>query len=331
MEEHLLTLEHVTTRFRTDRGLLPAVDDVSWHVDEGEIVAMVGESGSGKTVTCLSVLGLAGQGKGVETTGSIRLRGRELLGLPPAQLAQVRGGEIGMIFQEPMTSLDPVFTIGNQMDETLRAHTKLNAAARRARVRELLALVGIPEPEQRAKCYPHELSGGMKQRVMIAMALSCNPKLLIADEPTTALDVTIQAQVLALLKDLRAKLGMGIVIVTHDLGVVAGFAERIIVMYAGRIAEEGPTQLVLRDPKHWYTRGLLASIPRLGTPRGAPLAVIPGNVPDLAELPTGCRFCTRCGHRGPNCQESPPPMTHLGGGHWAACWRYAAREEVPHG
>lgn len=326
--EHLLTLEHVTTRFRTDGGLLPAVDDVSWYVDKGEIVAMVGESGSGKTVSCLSVLGLAGQGKNVQVTGSIRLEGRELSGCSQKELERVRGGKIGMIFQEPMTSLNPVFTIENQMDETLRAHTALDRGARRARILELLELVGIPEPECRAKCYPHELSGGMKQRVMIAMALSCGPSLLIADEPTTALDVTIQAQVLALLKELRARLGMSIVIVTHDLGVVAGFAERVIVMYAGRIVEQGPTRAVLREPKHWYTRGLLASIPRLSTPRDTPLSVIPGNVPDLSALPRGCRFCTRCGHIGPNCQDSPPPMTDLGGGHWAACWKYAASKEA---
>lgn len=326
--EHLLTLEHVTTCFRTDRGLLPAVDDVSWYVDKGEIVAMVGESGSGKTVSCLSILDLASQSKNAQISGSIRLEGQELINCSRAEMNRVRGSKIGMIFQEPMTSLNPVFTVGNQINETLRSHTKLDRAARRRRIVELLELVGIPEPERRTACYPHELSGGMRQRVMIAMALCCSPQILIADEPTTALDVTIQAQVLALLKELREKLGMSIVIVTHDLGVVANVAERVIVMYAGRIAEEGPTAQVLQHPAHWYTRGLLASIPRLSTEKGRPLTVIPGNVPDLSEMPTGCRFCTRCGHTGPRCHQEQPPMTELGGGHRSACWACQPGEEA---
>lgn len=327
---HLLELEHLTTCFRSDQGELPAVDDVSWYVDKGEIVAIVGESGSGKTVSCLSILNLASQDGSAAISGSIRLEGRELVGLGPAELQKVRGKEIGMIFQEPMTSLNPVFTVGGQIDETLRAHTDLTRAERKKRIIELLELVGIPEAARRAKCYPHELSGGMKQRVMIAMALSCSPKILIADEPTTALDVTIQAQVLNLLRQLRDRLGMSIIIVTHDLGVVANFAERVIVMYAGCIVEQGSTRAVLKDPRHWYTKGLLASIPRLSAQKGVELTVIPGNVPDISEMPAGCRFCTRCGHAQPLCREQRPPMTELGGGHGAACWACAAGEGEAH-
>ncbi len=323
---HLLEVEHLTTRFRGGRGEMTAVDDVSWYVDRGEIVAIVGESGSGKTVSCLSILNLASQNGNATVSGSIRLEGRELAGLGPAEMQKVRGKEIGMVFQEPMTSLNPVFTVGDQLNETLRAHKNQTRAERKKRILELLELVGIPEPERRAKCYPHELSGGMKQRVMIAMALSCSPKVLIADEPTTALDVTIQAQVLNLLKRLRDRIGMSIVIVTHDLGVVANFAERVIVMYAGCIVEQGSTQAVLKDPKHWYTRGLLASIPRLSAPRGRELTVIPGNVPDISEIPKGCRFCTRCQHMQSRCNEARPPMTEFGGGHGAACWTYSPKE-----
>lgn len=329
--EHLLQLNHLTTCFKTDRGTLPAVDDVSWYVDKGEIVAMVGESGSGKTVSCLSIINLASQGKNVQISGSIQLDGRDLVGCTPSEMKHLRGKEIGIIFQEPMTSLNPVFTIGNQINEMLRAHTDLNRVQRQKRIIELLELVGIPEAERRVRCYPHELSGGMKQRVMIAMALSCNPKVLIADEPTTALDVTIQAQVLNLLKDLRDKLGMSIIIVTHDLGVVANFAERVIVMYAGRIVEQGSTYMVLKDPKHWYTKGLLASIPRLSAEKGSRLSVIPGNVPDLSEMPEGCRFCTRCGHAKPRCFQDRPPMTDLGDGHLVACWSYAQEKEDAYG
>ena len=325
--EHLLQIEHLVTEFRTDKGYMPAVDDVSWHVDKGEIVAMVGESGSGKTVSCLSIIDLASQGKNSRISGSIKLNGRELVGCSKKELSNVRGKEIGIIFQEPMTSLNPVFTIENQINETLKAHTELNKKQRHERIIELLDLVGIPEPEARAKCYPHELSGGMKQRAMIAIALSCNPQILIADEPTTALDVTIQAQVLNLLKRLRDKLGMSILIVTHDLGVVANFAERTIVMYAGRVVEQGSTKAVLKNPKHWYTKGLLASIPRLSAEKSEKLSVIHGNVPDISEMPDGCRFCTRCAHTTPPCFTDRPPMTEISSGHYAACWAYVGKRE----
>ena len=327
-EQPVLTLSHVTTSFQTAHGLLPAVDDVGFSVFPREIVAVVGESGSGKTVTCLSVIGLAGAS--AVTTGSIVFDGRELVGLPSDELRQVRGGEIGFVFQEPMTSLNPVFTVGNQLDETLRAHTKLSKEQRKQRIIHLFELCGIPEPEQRMRCYPYELSGGMKQRVMIAMALCCDPKILIADEPTTALDVTIQAQVLGLLRTLRDQLGMSIVIVTHDLGVVANFAERVVVMYAGKIVEEGPTREVLDHPRHCYTRGLIASIPRLTTQRGQDLPVIPGIVPDLTKMPGVCRSAPPCGAAADRCKQQPPEIV-VGPGHRASCWLEEQKEGTAYG
>lgn len=317
----LLKIENLRTAFQTDYGFLYAVDGVSFHVNNGEILAIVGESGSGKSVTCLSILNLVG-GKEVKISGSIKLSDRELVGLSEKEMRDIRGKDIGMIFQEPMTSLNPVFTVGQQIDETIRAHQNMSKPERKERIIDLLSLVGIPEPRDRINCYPHELSGGMKQRVMIAMALACNPKMLIADEPTTALDVTIQAQVLALLKELRDKIGMSIAIVTHDLGVVSQFAERVVVMYAGRIVEEGKTKDVLNRPYHSYTKGLIASIPKISSDPEKELSFIPGMVPDLSKMPEGCRFSTRCSNANDRCFEKVPPFTNISYEHRVSCWRY---------
>ena len=320
-EKNLLSIQNLTTSFHSERGWIAAVEDVNLTVKPREIVAVVGESGSGKTVTCLSIIHLVAGRKMFQSTGSIVFDGKELIGASEAQMRSIRGGEIGMIFQEPMTSLNPVLTVGKQIDETLKAHTPLNAAERRARIVELLRLVGIPEPEKRMKCYPFELSGGMKQRVMIAMALSCEPKMLIADEPTTALDVTIQAQILLLLKELREKLNMSIILVSHDLGVVANFADRVVVMYAGKVLEEGTTAEVIHAPLHPYTRGLIDSIPRLTQPRDEALHVIPGNIPELSDMPSGCRFAPRCPYAQAQCWQQQPEMQEYEPGHSARCFR----------
>ena len=327
-EAPLLQIRSLTTSFYTDGGLLPAVEDVNLDVSRHEIVAVVGESGSGKTVTCLSIIQLVAARKAFKSEGSIRFEGRELLGISERELRQIRGRDIGIVFQEPMTSLDPVLTIGKQLDETLKAHTSLSAAQRHARCVELLHLVGIPEPEKRLKSYPFEISGGMKQRVMIAMALSCEPKLLIADEPTTALDVTIQAQILQLLRQLRDKLEMSIILVSHDLGVVANFAERVVVMYAGKVVEEGPTAQVIAHPLHPYTQGLIASIPRMTQPRDKALNVIPGNIPDLGDMPAGCRFAPRCHFARPECGQAMPEMRAVEPGHSVRCFLREKEENV---
>lgn len=319
-EAPLLNIKGLTTSFYTDGGLVPAVEDVNLAVGRREIVAVVGESGSGKTVTCLSIIQLVAARKSFKSEGSILFEGREIIGASESEMRRLRGKDIGMVFQEPMTSLDPVLTIGKQLDETLRAHLQLSAAQRRARCIELLHLVGIPEPEKRLKCYPFEISGGMKQRVMIAMALCCDPKLLIADEPTTALDVTIQAQILLLLRELREKLDMSIILVSHDLGVVANFAERVVVMYAGKVVEEGPTAEVIAHPLHPYTQGLIASIPRMSQPRSEPLNVIPGNIPDISNMPSGCRFVPRCALARRECSQAAPEMREVCPGHSARCF-----------
>lgn len=327
----LLKISKLTTSFQTAHGLIPAVEDVDLTVHAGEIVALVGESGSGKTVTCLSIIHLAAAKKMFQSTGSVIFDGQELIGAEESTIRRVRGSEIGVVFQEPTTSLNPVFTVGRQIEETLRAHTKIDPAERRKRAVELLRLVGIPEPEKRVKCYPFELSGGMKQRVMIAIALCCNPKLLIADEPTTALDVTIQAQILLLLKKLRDQLGMSIILVSHDLGVVSNFAERVVVMYAGRLVEEGPVRDVIEHPLHPYTRGLIDSIPRLNQPRDRELHVIAGNIPDLAHMPAGCRFAPRCPHADTACREQIPIMHEVRPGHLVSCRLSCGSEEGQNG
>jgi peptide/nickel transport system ATP-binding protein len=304
--------------FTTEHGEWPVVSDVSFSVAAGETVALVGESGCGKSVTALAVLGLLDR-TGRIVKGDVRLNGRSLTGLSEIELQALRGRRIGMIFQEPMTSLNPVFTVGDQICEVLVRHLQLDAAAARAEALRLLQKVGIPAPEQRIDQYPHELSGGMKQRVMIAMAIACKPDLLIADEPTTALDVTIQAQILRLLQDLQREMGMAILLITHNLGVVAHFAQRVVVMYAGQIDEQAETRPLFRKPLHPYTRALLNSLPR---PGGQRLESIRGTVPAPNAYPAGCRFCTRCPEVLAHCCTEVPVRVAPERGHDVACWLY---------
>jgi oligopeptide/dipeptide ABC transporter ATP-binding protein len=300
-------------------GDYPAVDGVDLELHAGETLCVVGESGCGKSVTALSILRLLPEPPARVRAAEISLEGADLLGMAGEELRSVRGRRIAMIFQEPMTSLNPVFSVGSQIEETLRVHTDLDRRARRERVVELLHRVGIPSPRQRMRDYPHQLSGGMRQRVMIAMALACDPAVLIADEPTTALDVTIQAQILELIDGLKRQLGMSVLLITHDLGVVAETAERVAVLYAGRVVESGSVEEIFRSPLHPYTRGLLLSMPGgLVEPR-APLRVIPGRVPDLFEIPEGCRFRERCGRALDRCKEVDPPLEEIGPGRGVAC------------
>jgi oligopeptide/dipeptide ABC transporter ATP-binding protein len=301
----------LTTELATERGRFVAVDGVSFDLYPGEVLGIVGESGCGKSMTALSILGLVPQPPGRITGGRVLFEGRDLLRLPERELQRIRGAAISMIFQEPTTSLNPVFTIGDQIAETLRRHERLGRRAARARAVELLAKVGIPAPAERLDAYPHELSGGMRQRVMIAIALACNPKVLLADEPTTALDVTIQAQILDLLERLQAELGMAVVIITHDLGIVAEFAHRVLVMYAGRVIEEGSVDAIFDRPAHPYTRGLLASLPDLEG-ESERLVAIPGSVPQLGELGPGCRFAPRCAFAEAACRAADPPLLRVG-------------------
>jgi peptide/nickel transport system ATP-binding protein len=319
----LLDIEDLRTWFFTRDGVVRAVDGVSFSVLPGETLAIVGESGCGKSVTALSILRLIATPPGRIVSGSIRFEGRDLLGFSEAEMRKVRGNEISMIFQEPMTSLNPVMTIGRQIAETLILHQGLDQRAARDKAIAMLRLVHIPEAERRVTQYPHQLSGGMRQRVMIAMALACNPKLLIADEPTTALDVTIQAQILDLLRELKQQIDASIVLITHDLGVVAEMAQRVIVMYAGKKAEEAPVKALFRRPLHPYTKGLLNSMPRLGAPEtGEPprLAEIAGTVPSLKEPIPGCAFADRCFLATEICRREPPPFEEKEDGHFAACF-----------
>ncbi len=303
--EPLLSVRSLVTEFRTDAGLLRAVDDVSFEIPSGGTLAVVGESGCGKSVTSLSILRLI-QPPGRVASGQIVFEGRDLLSVSEPEMRKVRGAQIAMIFQEPMSSLNPVYTVGDQIIESIVLHQKRSKKEAWARAVELLKLVGIPSPEERARAYPHQLSGGMRQRVMIAMALACEPKLLIADEPTTALDVTIQAQILELLAELRARLGMAVMLITHDLGLVADFADEVVVMYAGRVVERAPVRELFRAPKHPYTRGLLRSVPSYGdNSRARRLPTIQGVVPDLRSLPAGCRFRDRCDVAFERCAEEP--------------------------
>ena len=320
MKLPLLRLEDLRTHFFTDDGVVRAVDGVCFAVPEGETLAVVGESGSGKSVTSLSILRLVAEPPGKIVGGRILFRGQNLLELSPAAMRAIRGKEISMIFQEPMTSLNPVFTCGEQIIETLVLHEKMKRSAARARAIEMLRLVGISSPEQRVDEYPHQMSGGTRQRVMIAMALACKPSMLIADEPTTALDVTIQAQILELLKKLQRELGMAVILITHDLGVVAETADRVAVMYAGQVVEYCDVNAAFRRTLHPYTAGLLHALPRLGEKREA-LRVIPGNVPDPARFPSGCRFHPRCPVAQERCRESEPPVLTFDGEHQARCWR----------
>jgi len=320
MSDVLLEVRDLRTYFNTDRGLFRAVDGISFDVRRSRTIGLVGESGCGKSVTSLSIMGLVPSPPGRVTADALRFEGRDLLTMPADERRKLRGGKMSMIFQEPMTSLNPVRTIGHQIIEAVRAHTDLSPAAARDRAIEVLDLVRIPSPKSRIDEYPHRLSGGMRQRVMIAMALSCDPVLLIADEPTTALDVTIQAQILDLLADLQARLGMAILMITHDLGVIAEIADEVIVMYAGNIVESAPVRDLFADPQHPYTIGLLGSIPRLGEYRER-LATIEGTVPSPANQPKGCRFSPRCPFADTRCRDEPPPLRDLGGGHDVACWK----------
>jgi peptide/nickel transport system ATP-binding protein/oligopeptide transport system ATP-binding protein len=315
-----LEVRNLTTAFRTERGEITAIEDVSFDLDEGEILGIVGESGSGKSVTALTIMGLLPQPPARIAGGSVRFAGQELTSMPDRRMQAIRGQGISMVFQEPMTSLNPVFTIGEQIMETIRAHERVPPAEQRRRAVAMLDKVGIPSAARRLDDYPHQMSGGQRQRVMIAMALACNPKLLIADEPTTALDVTIQAQVLDLLMDLRDDLGMAIMIITHNMGVIAETADRVLVMYAGRIVEQAPVQTIFDAPAHPYTSGLLSCVPTLAQDT-ARLVAIPGTLPEPSRRPPGCRYAPRCGRRIEACRAALPPLVALDPGHAAACIR----------
>ena len=316
----LLEIEDLRTQFFTSAGTVRAVDGISYDVEEGETVAVVGESGCGKSVSALSILRLIPDPPGRIVGGRIRFQGRDLLDLSDREIRDVRGRDIAMVFQEPMTSLNPVLTIGLQLTETLTQHMGMSEAEGTARAVELLGLVGMSDPQRRLKQYPHHLSGGMRQRVMIAMALCCEPKLIIADEPTTALDVTIQAQILELMKDLTKRLGVALIVITHNLGVVARYADRVNVMYAGKIIESGTAHDIYHRPRHPYTLALLRSVPRMDQPRQAKLDPVEGQPPDLTRLDDGCSFRPRCRFVVDRCSEAVPPLDAVGEGHISACW-----------
>ncbi len=316
----LLKVEDLEVAFKGRKGEIPAIQKISFEVHEGEVLGIVGESGSGKSVSTHCILRLL-PSNGVIKGGKILFEGRDLLQLSAKEMAEVRGNEIAMIFQDPMTSLDPLFTVGYQMGESLKKHTDLDKAGRQARMIELLEMVGINQPEKRINQYPHEFSGGMRQRVMIAMALSCSPKLLIADEPTTALDVTIQAQIVDLLKELKDKLNMSVIFITHDLGVVADICDRIQVMYAGEIIESGDKKQIFYEHAHPYTQGLLESVPNIEASREVPLQPIEGNPPDLLMLGEECPFAHRCRYAMNICAAHKPPVMEVQEGHSVRCWK----------
>jgi oligopeptide transport system ATP-binding protein len=318
----LLSVRRLTTRFRTDRGWLAAVDDVSFDVAPGETLAIVGESGSGKSVTALSILRLVPNPPGEIAGGEIVFEGRDLLRLKPREMRAIRGDRIAMIFQEPMNSLNPALTVGLQVAEPMRQHRGLSWAAALEAAKALLQKVQIPDAESRLHTYPHQYSGGMRQRAMIAMALACKPRLIIADEPTTALDVTVQAQILDLLKALTRETGAALILITHDLGVVARYADRVIVMYAGRVVEQAGARALYRAPQHPYTRGLLASVPRLDGVAGERLVPIEGSPPDLAALPAGCAFAPRCRFVDVACRSGRPALRAIDSEHQHACLRH---------
>ncbi len=319
----LLKIRDLTTVFDTPEGVVRAVDRVSFQLDQGKVLGLVGESGCGKSVTALSIMRLVASPPGRIESGLIEFGGRNLLELPPDEMRRMRGNEISMIFQEPMTSLNPVFTVGDQIGEVFRQHRGMSKREALASAAGMLQQVGIPEPEQRAGEYPHQMSGGMRQRVMIAMALACRPKLMIADEPTTALDVTIQAQILALMNDLRREIGMAILLITHNLGVVAQTADHVAVMYTGRIVESAPVEDLFERPAHPYTLGLLRSLPPgPEQPLRSELEAIQGIVPSLLALPTGCKFRDRCPEAFGLCAEAEPPLYDLNGGHLVRCFKF---------
>jgi peptide/nickel transport system ATP-binding protein len=321
MAPPLLEIRGLRTHFATDDGVVQAVDGVDLSIERGETLGVVGESGCGKTVTAMSVLKLIPMPPGKIVAGEILYQGRDLVPLDTGEMDRIRAKDIAMVFQEPMTSLNPVYTIGEQIAEVVRKHEGLGRKAAIDKTVEMLRLVQIPNPDKRFNDYPHQFSGGMRQRVMIAMALSCNPKLLIADEPTTALDVTIQAQILELLQDMKQRFGMAIMLITHAMGVVAETAQRVVVMYAGKVIEEAPVERLFANPRHPYTQGLIRSIPRIDTAatHKARLEAIPGVVPSLLRPPPGCRFAARCRYAMAKCREAVPPLIDIGGGHKVAC------------
>ncbi|MCD7772861.1 MAG: ABC transporter ATP-binding protein [Ruminococcus sp.] len=324
----LLDVKNLSTEFYVKRGTVKAVNDVSFNVDKGEILAIVGESGSGKSVTSLSVMGLV-RDPGKVTKGEILFNGEDLKTKSQKEMRKIRGDKISMIFQEPMTSLNPVQRIGDQLCESILTHTDMNKKQALERAIEMLRVVGIPSPEQRVKDYPHQMSGGMRQRVMIAMGLCCDPELLIADEPTTALDVTIQAQILDLIKRLRDDIGMAVILITHDLGVVAETADRVVVMYCGRVVEQADVKSLFKKPMHPYTKGLIESIPRLNEDRER-LFMIKGMVPDPTRLPKGCLFADRCENCMEKCKKKLPALTDVPGEEWrkVRCFLYSDEVEV---
>ena len=317
----LLEVKDLQTHFFTMDGVVKAVDGVSYDLEEGETLGLVGESGCGKSVSALSLMRLIPDPPGKIVNGEVYLDGEDILKIDMDEMRNVRGAKMSMVFQEPMTSLNPVLTIERQLTETLQLHKGMGKAESRREGVNLLARVGIPDPEQRIKQYPHQFSGGMRQRVMIAMALSCNPRLIIADEPTTALDVTIQAQILELMKSLTSEFGVALIVITHNLGVVARYADRVNIMYAGRIIERGTAREIYANPRHPYTVGLLRSVPRLDLPRRARLDPIEGQPPDLVRLPQGCAFRARCRWAIDKCATDTPALEEIGSSHWSACWR----------
>ncbi len=326
--QRLLEIQGLKVHFRTDDGWVRAVDGIDIGVDRGETVCIVGESGCGKTVTAKTVLKLIDMPPGKIAAGQVMFEGRDLVPLPSEAMQKIRSKEIGFVFQEPMTSLNPVYTVGHQIAEAVRQHEGLSRRAAMDRAAEMLRLVNIPNPGRRVHDYPHQFSGGMRQRVMIGMALSCGPKLLIADEPTTALDVTIQAQILDLLAEMKQRLGMAVLLITHAMGVVAEVAQRVVVMYAGKVVEEAPVGALFATPRHPYTQGLIRSIPRIDRAAisHARLEAIPGTVPSLLNPPVGCRFAARCRHAMPECTAAEPPLREVAPGHKVACILYP---EVP--
>ena len=328
MTSPLLEVRNLCVEFSDDHGTVRAVDEVSFSIRPGRTLGIVGESGCGKSVTSLALMGLLPRPAGRIASGSVRLDGKELTAMGERALRRMRGAELSMIFQEPMTALNPVYTIGSQMIAVLRRHEGLSRRAARARSIEMLERVGIPVPARRIDEYPHELSGGMRQRAMIAMALSCRPRLLIADEPTTALDVTTQAQVLAQIADLQKEMGTAVILVTHDLGVVAETCDEALVMYCGQVVEQAPVGVLFKAPRHRYTEGLIAAIPRIRPRRLTRLPVIPGTVPDLAELPPGCRFAERCGFADETCTQRKPVLETLGPSR-VACFHPADEQTAP--
>ncbi|WP_410770137.1 ABC transporter ATP-binding protein [Fontibacillus sp. BL9] len=325
MAEKLLEIRKLTVGFVTDKGMVKATDEISLSIGQGQTVCLVGESGSGKSVTSLAVMRLIDYAGGVIADGSIEYHGQDLTVKSQEEMRHIRGNRIAMIFQDPMSSLNPVFTVGEQIAESLRLHQEMSGDKAWNAAVDMLRMVGIPAPEIRAKQYPHELSGGMCQRVVIAIALACNPELLIADEPTTALDVTVQAQILDLLRKLQSELGMSILLITHDMGVAAEMADRVAVMYAGAIVEEGPVEEIFSNPSHPYTIGLLQSIPGFEGERGRELYTIQGTIPPIGQLPTGCRFNPRCPHAMDVCREKEPFDFLVGEDHRTACWLFEDR------